>query len=340
VNKRDLLGLEGWSPEDYDRLLSLAARVKRGEVTGGLEGKVLAQLFLARDPRTQASVETAMYVHGGHATTLDFSTPGAAPETTPGARMDGSAQEHISDLARLACWADGVALRAGPIPGAWSEARTDVLLRSFADSCERPVLNLGSTRRNPCQALADSLALRERLGHPEGKRFVLTWSWDPEPLPTAIPASAALAAARLGMEIVIARPEGYELDPEDTALIRRTAQQRGGEFVHISDDLDDALVGADVVYVASWGSVKLHENPEEEASLRGQHRDWGLTRSRQRGTRGGRGVVMHAGPVRRNVAIDDQVLDGPDSAVRDQRDNLFHAHRSLLLELLNPGADR
>ena len=65
------------------------------------------------------------------------------------------------------------------------------------------------------------MTLREKLGETSGKRFVLTWAWHPKALPTAVPASAALAAASLGMEIVIARPEGYELDPEDTALIRR-----------------------------------------------------------------------------------------------------------------------
>ena len=114
------------------------------------------------------------------------------------------------------------------------------------------MINVGSARRDPCQALGDSLTLRGALGRVDGKRFVLTWAWHPRALPTAVPASAALAAAGLGMEIVIARPEGYELDPEDTALIRKTAQEQGGEFVHISDDPDDALVGADAVYVASW----------------------------------------------------------------------------------------
>ena len=79
------------------------------------------------------------------------------------------------------------------------------------------------------------------------------------------------------MEIVIARPDGYELDPEDTALIRRTAQQAGGEFVHISDDPDDALVGADAVYVASWGSVKLFGKEDQERELRAGLRGWRLT---------------------------------------------------------------
>jgi N-acetylornithine carbamoyltransferase len=182
------------------------------------------------------------------------------------------------------------------------------------------------------------MTLREKLGTVEGKRFVLTWAWHPKALPTAVPVSAALAAARLGMEIVIARPEGYELDPEDTALIRKTAQEAGGKFVHISDDPDDALVGADAVYVKSWGSVKLYGQPAEEAERRAGLRDWRLTPSRHRSTRGRKGIVMHCLPVRRNVEIDDKVLDGPHSVVVDQAENRLHVQRALLLELIGEKA--
>jgi N-acetylornithine carbamoyltransferase len=213
-------------------------------------------------------------------------------------------------------------------------ARQDAIIKSFAQHCEKPVINLESARRHPCQALADSMTLREKLGSVEGKRFVLYWAWHPKALPTAVPASAALAAARLGMEIVIARPEGYQLDPEDTALIRKTAQESGGEFVHIIDDPDEALVGADAVYVKSWGSVKLYGKPEEEAEQRAGLRDWRLTAPRLRSTRGGKGIVMHCLPVRRNVEIDDNVLDGPNSVVVDQAENRLHAQRALLLELI------
>jgi N-acetylornithine carbamoyltransferase len=178
------------------------------------------------------------------------------------------------------------------------------------------------------------MTLREKLGETAGKRFVLTWAWHPKALPTAVPASAALAAAALGMEMVIARPPGYELDPEDAALIRRVAQQSGGEFLHIIDDPDEALVGADAVYVKSWGSVKLFGNPREEAAQRAGLRDWRLTPDRLRSTRGGKGIVMHCLPVRRNVEIDDAVLDGPNSVVVDQAENRLHAQRALLLELI------
>ena len=256
-------------------------------------------------------------------------------ETEPGAVMDGTSVEHIVDAARvLGRYADALGVRSFPRGSDWATARQDAIVKSFAGHCEKPVINLESARRHPCQALADAMTLREKLGQVEGKRFVLTWAWHPKALPTAVPASAALAAARLGMEIIIARPEGYELDPEDTALIRKVAQQCGGEFVHISDDPDDALVGADAVYVKSWGSVKLYGRPDEEAERRSTLKDWRLTAPRLRSTRGGKGIVMHCLPVRRNVEIDDKVLDGPNSVVVDQAENRLHAQRALLLELI------
>jgi len=336
VTKRDFLALEDWSAAEVEGLLALAARVKRGEVTGGLEKKVLAMVFMDPSVRTRTSFETAMFLHGGHGVVLEPGKGSWSLETEAGAVMDGDTVEHIIDAARvLGRYADAVAVRSFPRGSDWSAARRDGIIRSFAQYCEKPVINMESARRHPCQALADAMTLREKLGETAGKRFVLTWAWHPKALPTAVPASAALAAAALGMEIVIARPPGYELDPEDTALIRRLAQQQGGEFVHIIDDPDDATVGADAVYVKSWGSVKLYGQPQEEKQLRAGLRDWRLTPGRVKSTRGGKGIVMHCLPVRRNVEIDDAVLDGPNSVVVDQAENRLHAQRALLLELLS-----
>jgi N-acetylornithine carbamoyltransferase len=335
VTKRDFLALEDWGADQVEGLLSLAARVKRGEVTGGLEKKVLAMVFMDPSLRTRTSFETAMFLHGGHGVVLEPGKGSWSLETERGAVMDGDTVEHIVDAARvLGRYADAVAVRSFPRGSDWSVARRDGIIKSFAQYCEKPVINMESARRHPCQALADAMTLREKLGETAGKRFVLTWAWHPKALPTAVPASAALAAAALGMEIVIARPPEYELDPEDTALIRRLAQQHGGEFVHIIDDPDDATVGADAVYVKSWGSVKLYGQPQEEKQLRAGFRDWRLTPGRVKSTRGGKGIVMHCLPVRRNVEIDDAVLDGPNSVVVDQAENRLHAQRALLLELI------
>ena len=335
MTKRDFITVEDWTPEQVDALLALAVRIKRGEVSGGLERKVMAMVFMDPSLRTRTSFETAMFLHGGHAVVLEPGKSSWSLETEAGAVMDGATVEHIKDAARvLGRYADVVGVRSFPRGGDWASVRDDRIVRDFARFCEKPVINMESTRRHPCQQLADAMTLRERLGDPRGQRFVLMWAWHPKALPTAVPASAALAAAHQGMEIVIARPEGYELDPDDTALIRKIAQERGGEFVHIMNDPDEALVGADVVYVKSWGAVKQFGRLEEEALLRQGLRDWRLTAPRLKSTRGGGATVMHCLPVRRNVEIDDAVLDGPTSAVVDEAENRLHVQRALLLELL------
>ena len=334
MSGRDFLAMEDWSPEAVDQLLVLARRVKRGEITGGLERKVLAAVFLDPSLRTRSSMETAMFLHGGHALVLEPGRGSWALETESGAVMDGATVEHIKEAARvLARYADALAVRVFPKGNDWAVEREDRVIQDFARFSDKPVINLESSRRHPCQALADAMTLVERLGETRGKRFVLTWAWHPKALPTAVPASAAIAAARLGMEVVVTRPPGFDLDPDDMSLIRRIAGESGGS-VQLCDDIDAGVAGADAVYVKSWGSLQAFGRPEEEQSLREPFREWRLTERRLRRTQGGAGIVMHCLPVRRNVEIDDAVLDGPNSVVIDEAENRLHAQRALLLEIM------
>jgi N-acetylornithine carbamoyltransferase len=158
------------------------------------------------------------------------------------------------------------------------------------------------------------------------------WSYHPKPLPTAVPVSAALAAVSQGMNLHIAHPPGYELDPDDLTAIQRVASQTGGSVTH-SQKLDESLDGADVVYVKSWGALSHFGRPAEEAQLRAGRSDWRMTESRSNRLRDG-GFVMHCLPVRRNIEIDDAVLDGPRSAVVDEAENRLHVQRALLLDLV------
>lgn len=334
MRKRDFLGMEDWGPEAVDGLLQLAARVKRGEVRGGLEGKVFAAAFLDPSLRTRSSFEAAMFLHGGHMIVLEPGRSAWALETEPGAVMEGEGVEHIIEASRvLGRYAHAVGLRVFPRGKEWVIERQDRVLRNFASYCEVPVINLESTRRHPCQGLADALTLQEKLGDPKGKRFVLLWAWHPKPLPTAVPASAAIAVAHLGMDLVIARPPGYDLDPDDMKTIHTLALQRGGRVTE-AESMSDALVGADVVYVKSWGALGHFGRPEEEKAVRAGLRSWRMSVEALRATRGGKGIVMHCLPVRRNVEIDDAVLDGAQSVVVDQAENRMHVQRALLLELI------
>jgi N-acetylornithine carbamoyltransferase len=334
MSGRDWLAMEDWSHEAVDGLLALASRIKRGEVTGGLEGNVLAMMFLDPSLRTRASMETAMFRHGGHALALEPGKGSWALETDLDVVMDGNTVEHIIEAARvLSRYADALAIRSFPKGADWTVERQDLTLRHFASFATVPVINLESSRRHPCQGLADALTMREHLGDTLGRRFVLHWAWHPKALPTAVPASSAIAAAHIGMDVVIARPEGYDLDPDDYAAIGTLARSRGGSF-KVTDDLDGAIAGADVVYPKSWGALPHFGQPEAERGLREGKRDWRLTQARMRTTAGGRGIAMHCLPVRRNVEIDAEVLDGPNSAVIDQAENRLHAQRALLLELI------
>jgi N-acetylornithine carbamoyltransferase len=252
--------------------------------------------------------------------------------------MDGDAVEHVIEAARvLGRYSEAVAVRAFPDADTWAEARKDEVVRRFAEHAGVPTINMESARRHPCQGLADALTLREHVaGGPNGRRCVLAWCWHPRPLPTAVPASAALAAARLGMEVVVARPPGFDLDPDDMRSIQAVAERNGGAL-KVSDDLDGSLTGADVVYAKSWGCLEDFGNPSAEADRRAPHRDWRIDEKRMSATRNGNGIFLHCLPVRRNVVVTDGVLDGPWSRVIDQAENRLHAQRAVLETILKSG---
>lgn len=335
MTKRDFLAVEDWSLAEVEALLALAARVKRGEFPGGLERKVLAMVFLDPSLRTRTSFEAGMFLHGGHAVVLEPGKGSWALETEDGVVMDRDSVEHVTEAARvLGRYADALAVRAFPRGADWAAAREDAVLRQFARHCEKPVINLESSRRHPCQELADAFTLRERLGDTRGKKFVLTWAWHPKALPTAVPVSAALAAARTGMDVTIAAPEGCDLDAEDLLRIQALSREAGGGPVRVVHSQAAAIAGADAVYTKSWGPVSMFGQPGVQRPWFDQHRDWRLTAEQMSSTRGGQGIAMHCLPVRRNVEMDDAVLDGPQSAVVDQAENRLHVQRALLLTMI------
>ncbi len=326
-----LLGTDEWSDDSIRAILARAAELKAGATGESFTGKALVMVFFNPSLRTRTSFEVAMARHGGHAVILEPGRGAWAIETRSGVVMDGEAVEHIVEAARvLGRYGEAVAVRAFPSADTWAEARRDEVVRAFARHAGVPTINMESARRHPCQGLADALTLQENLGErPRGRRFVLAWSWHPRALPTAVPASAALAAARLGMEVVVARPPGYDLDPDDMASIEEVAGRNGGA-VSVTDDLDSAVAGADAVYAKSWGCLDDFGNTEAEAVRRAPYRDWIINEDRMSSTHDGSGIFLHCLPVRRNVVVTDGVLDGPWSRVTDEAENRLHVQRAVL----------
>jgi len=209
----------------------------------------------------------------------------------------------------------------------WQEERTDPILNAFARYASVPVINLESAMHHPCQALADMLTIREKLGGGR-KRVVLTWAWHPKALPMAVPNSFALAAAQMGHDLVIAHPEGYDLDEE---LIETSSQLAGaaGGSLEITNNIDAAFAGAEVIYAKSWGSKQFYGNTDQDIAGRAQYRSkWIVDEAKM--SRTNNGIFMHCLPVRRNVIVTDTVIDSAASVVIDEAENRLHVQKAIL----------
>ena len=198
--KRDFLSMESWGQEQCLALLDLADRVKRGEISGGLEKKIMAMVFMDPSLRTRASFEAAMFLHGGHGIVLEPGKGSWSLETEPGAVMDGTTVEHIKDAARvLGRYADALGVRTFPRPGSWDTVRAgsrdQALRRVLREADHQPGVDAAASVPGPGGRHDAAGEVRRR---PRGKRFVLMWAWHPKALPTAVPASAAISAAHAG----------------------------------------------------------------------------------------------------------------------------------------------
>ncbi|HKG78788.1 MAG TPA: hypothetical protein VKA78_05200, partial [Pyrinomonadaceae bacterium] len=179
--------------------------------------------------------------------------------------------------------------------------------------------------------LADMLTIREKLGSGR-KRVVLTWAWHPKPLPMAVPNSFALAAAQMGHDVVVAHPPGYELDEELMTRSRLFANESGGNL-EITNDIDAAFSGAEVIYAKSWGGKEFYGNTEQETITRAKYRrKWIVDEEKMARTNDA--IFMHCLPVRRNVIVTDRVIDSAASVVIDEAENRLHVQKAIMAELL------
>src|SRR5947207_9501634 len=218
----NLLNTIRMSRDEIDRLLESALRFKHGgDLSRPLAGKSVALVFFNPSLRTRASMQVGVYELGGNAVVLEPGGTSWTLEHREGAVMDGDKTEHVAEFVRvLGRYCVAIGVRTFAALKNWEEERNDPILNAFAKYSEVPVINLESAMHHPCQAMADMMTIREKLG--EGrKRVMLAWAWHPKPLPMAVPNSFALAAAQMGHELTIAHPQGYELDDELRSEMRK-----------------------------------------------------------------------------------------------------------------------
>lgn len=313
---------------DLERLIESALRFKSGDdAPKPLAGKSVALVFFNPSLRTRASMQVGIYELGGNAVVLEPGSTSWTLEHREGAVMDGDKTEHVAEFVRvLERYCAAIGVRTFAALKNWDEERTDPVLNAFARYASVPIINLESAMHHPCQSVADMMTIRGKLGA-GSKRVVLTWAWHPKALPMAVPNSFALAAAQMGHDLVIAQPPGYELDDE----LIQTAREYSS--VEVTNDIDAAFDGAEVVYAKSWGAKKFYGDTDRDIAERAQYRDKWIV-NEEKMNRTNNAIFMHCLPVRRNVIVTDGVIDSPASVVIDEAENRLHVQKAVMAQLI------
>ena len=330
---RHFLNTQDWSRPDLDALLADAARFKREKLGDALKGKSIALVFFNPSMRTRTSFELGAFQLGGHAVVLQPGKDAWPIEFDLGTVMDGDTEEHIAEVARvLGRYVDLIGVRAFPKFVDWSIDRQDRVLESFARYSPVPVINM-ETITHPSQELAHALALQEHFGTTDlrGKKYVLTWTYPPKPLNTAVANSALTIATRLGMDVTLLCPTpDYVLDERYMGWAEANVAASGGSLA-VSHDIESAYAGADVVYAKSWGALPYFGNWAPEKPIRDRYTHFIVDEAKMALTNNA--VFSHCLPLRRNVKATDAVMDSPSCIAIDEAENRLHVQKAVMAAL-------
>ncbi len=332
---RHFLSTLDYTRAELELLLATARRLKAGPHAQTLSGKSIALVFFNPSLRTRTSFELGMHQLGGKAIVLEPGKGAWPIEFDEGAIMDGEAEEHVREVAQvLSRYVDAIAVRAFPKFQRWEDDREDRVINSFAKYATVPVINM-ETITHPCQELALALTLQERLGGTDGKKMLLTWTYHPKPLNTAVANSALIIAAKLGMDVTLLCPSPeYVLDRRYMEAAQGYAAAQG-RSVTVSHDIASAYEGADIVYAKSWGALPYFGRWADEKPMREQSRRFMVDAEKMAMTPNA--LFSHCLPVRRNVKVTDEVLDSPRAMHIDEAENRLHVQKALLDALLGGG---
>ena len=311
---------------DINLLVEKALAYKANPLMDSTAGynKKIGLLFLNPSLRTRISTQVAAKNLGMETIVFNVDKEGWALEFAEGAIMNGNTVEHIKDAAPvLGSYFDILCIRTFPGLQNREEDYAETIINQFIKYAGVPVVSLESATLHPLQSLADIITIKEvmALNPPLGgvgakPKVVLTWAPHIKPLPQCVANSFSQWVNAWGeANFVIAHPDGYELDEQFTT---------GATITH---DQDAALKDADFVYVKNWSSFK------DYGTMPGVHTAWMLTDEKLKESNDAK--IMHCLPVRRNVELSDELLDGKNSVVTQQGGNRVWAAQAVLQEILN-----
>jgi N-succinyl-L-ornithine transcarbamylase len=278
------------------------------------KNKTIALVFLNPSLRTRMSTQKAALNLGMNVMVLNIDKEGWSLELRDGAIMNGTTVEHIREAAAvMGQYADIIGVRSFPGLKNREEDYSEMVFNKFVQFCGVPVVSLESATRHPLQSLADLVTIEE-LKTCTRPKVVLTWAPHIKPLPQAVPNSFAEWMCKAGVDFTIAHPKGYELCADFT------------QGATITNNQDEALVDADFIYVKNWSAY------EPYGKILPGNEDWMLTNYKLKITN--KAKVMHCLPVRRNLELSDEILDGESSIVVHEAANRVWAAQAVLKRML------
>lgn len=301
---------------DINQLVADALKLKQDPYAFQHLGKnrTLGLIFLNPSLRTRLSTQKAATNLGMNVIVMNMDKEGWALEFNDGVIMNGTTVEHIREAAGvMGQYVDILGVRSFPGLKDRELDYSEDIFNKFVKYCGIPVVSLESATRHPLQSLADLVTITE-LKKTARPKVVLTWAPHVKPLPQAVPNSFAEWMCKADVDFVIAHPEGYELCADFT---------QGATITH---NQEEAIAGADFIYVKNWSAY------EPYGKVIGGYDDWMLTPEKL--TPSNDAKVMHCLPVRRNLELSAEILDGPNSLVVHEAGNRVWAAQAVLKSML------
>ena len=296
-------------PKWVEEARSLKANPRADKTLG--DGKTICLLFFNNSLRTRLSTQKAAMNLGMEVMVMNFGSEGWALEYEDGTVMDQGTSEHIKEAAQVVSqFCDIVAIRAFASLSDKVKDEAELVLNGFKKYASVPVVNMESSVGHPLQALADAITLDEQ-NTKERPKVVLSWAPHPKALPHAVANSFIEMMHLQHADFVITHPEGYALNPAIT------------QDIPIEHDQKKACENADFIYVKNWSSYT------DYGKVLSQDSNWMMTSEKL-----GKAKFMHCLPVRRNVVVEDAVLDREQSIVIEQANNRTYAAQIVLKKIL------
>ncbi len=328
---RDLICTQDWSVEELEVVLSLADRMKAGrygeEHARILRHRTFMMMFYNSSLRTRQSFEAAATELGGHAQFLEPSKLRLQTKAQRGEVLRDTANV----MSRYACGI-GVRILEDSVD-AYGDG--DSFLREFAEIAGVPIVSMAHDKSHPCQGLADVQGLRAHRGDTRGKTLLQIWGYSPMVRSWSSVQESLLVNSRLGMNVRLAYPPGFDLDPEVIEQTKANCAENGADF-EVTHDQDGAYDGVDVVYSRHWMHPDRYSlGREGDQRLSAEHKGWRTTAERM--TRTNDACFIHPMPVDRGNEVDDDVCDSPRSIVYDVAENRLHVQKAIMALTMGEG---